>query len=84
MRENAERGSTAPHGFESRSNLIFFSRLSFHNFRAQLWCYSDIFRGKDSGKKTHQPFSYETCFNGDHYFVIVACEQSGCSIRLPM
>lgn len=59
-----------------------FSRLSFHNFRAQLWCYSDIFRGKDSGKKTHQPFSYETCFNEDHYFVIVACEQSGCSLRL--
>lgn len=24
MRENAERGSTAPRGFESRLNLIFF------------------------------------------------------------
>ena len=61
-----------------------FPRLPFHNFRAQLRCYSDIFCGKDNGKKTHQPFSYETCFNGDQYFVIVACQQSGCSVRFPI
>lgn len=64
MRENAERGSTAPRGFESRANLIFFSRLSFHNFRAQLWCYSDIFRGKDSGKKLTSLFHMKLVLTG--------------------
>lgn len=29
MRENAERGSTAPRGFESRLNLIFFPGYLF-------------------------------------------------------
>ena len=84
MRENAERGSTAPRGFESRLNLIFFPGYLFTTLAHKCDAIQISFVVRTVAKKTHQPFSYETCFNGDHYFVIVACEQSGCSLCLPI